>query len=272
LDDGGTLSVVPQGQEPISRWMGESRPSVLDGSSPSLIDQPLMRDGPLRRWLRGGHGSGLFAPLPHESWIRRPLCVTWFMGAMSGSPIIHDWLRADSGMFGGLRVGWDFSHYFGAEFRVGWSTFEVADSARAVEARRQLDDALGYAPNSPFRNRFEGRTGQFFLYDLSALYYPLGDRPFRPYFLIGIGGTRLSASDRMENTYDPMLLTMPVGVGVKYQCVNWLAVRVEVLDNLAFGAEGVQTMHNISVVAAAEIRLGGAHRSYWPWNPGRAGW
>jgi len=51
-----------------------------------------------------------------------------------------------------------------------------------------------------------------------------------------------------------------------------LALRFEVCDNVSFGAAGLSTMHNVSIVGAAEIRLGGSRRSYWPWTPGRASW
>jgi hypothetical protein len=65
---------------------------------------------------------------------------------------------------------------------------------------------------------------------------------------------------------------MPFGVGLKYHWTDWMALRFEVADNVAFGSQGIGTLHHISIIGAAELRFGGSRRSYWPWVPGRRAW
>ncbi len=65
---------------------------------------------------------------------------------------------------------------------------------------------------------------------------------------------------------------MPLAVGVKYHGSNALALRLEVADNMAFGAHGIDTLHQLSVVGGVELRFGGSRKAYWPWNPARNYW
>jgi len=192
---------------------------------------------------------------------------------MIGSPMIDDWVRGDGGVFGGVRLGWDFDHYWGTEFRLGFGSVQLIDSQRAIDAQHWYDTRAGFAPGDPYYHRFDGtRNADLFMYDINLLYYPRGDDPIRPYLTIGIGGTQFSLLDRLGRSYEATLLTMPFGIGLKYHWTDWLALRFEVCDNVSFGAAGLSTMHNVSVVGAVELRLGGSRRSYWPWTPGRASW
>jgi hypothetical protein len=68
------------------------------------------------------------------------------------------------------------------------------------------------------------------------------------------------------------LLTMPMGVGLQFPQTHWLAWRLEVLDNLAFGADGVDTMNNFTFTAGMEFRMGARPNSYWPWRSSRTIW
>ena len=66
---------------------------------------------------------------------------------------------------------------------------------------------------------------------------------------------------------------MPFGFGLKVRCIrDWLALRLEMLDNVAFGSAGLDTMHNITLTGGVEVRFGGPRKSYWPWNPDRYLW
>jgi hypothetical protein len=208
-----------------------------------------------------------------ESWLRRPASATWFLGIVHGSTVLDDWLGEKQGIFGGVRFGWDFNHYWGTEFRLAFSNLDLWDSARAKQAQRWADDARRLDPNDPYRWRFDGnRNGDLFLWDFNALYYPWGDTRLRPYCLVGIGATRISFMDRLSRNYDSTHLTMPVGLGLKYLWTDWMALRFECLDNIAFGAAGVNTLHHLSVTGGVEVRFGGSRASYWPWNPARQSW
>lgn len=262
---------VFQGREPASAWIGGPRPEseALGGGSP-MASESVASPGWFAR-LAGRPSLG--SQVHRESWLRRPLNATWFLGGVVGSPMIDDWVRGDGGVFGGVRLGWDFDHYWGAEFRLAFGSVQLIDSQRAIDAQHWHDTLAGFSPNDPYYHRFDGtRNADLFLYDINLLYYPRGDDPIRPYLTIGIGGAQFSLIDRLGQSYEATLLTMPFGIGLKYHWTDWLALRFEVCDNVSFGAAGLSTMHNVSVVGAAEIRLGGSRRSYWPWTPGRATW
>ena len=69
-----------------------------------------------------------------------------------------------------------------------------------------------------------------------------------------------------------MTWDVPFGAGVKYQARKWMAWRVEVTDNLAIAAAGLDTMHNISITMGVEAHFGGRRFSFFPWSPGAELW
>jgi hypothetical protein len=152
--------------------------------------------------------------------------------------------------FGGLLLGWDYDHYWGTQLRLGWAALQLTD--RETPQRRHNDD--------------------IFLADLSLLYYPWGDSRWRPYALLGLGAAGFDFTDHLGNGRDTTLLALPYGIGVKYQFRRWMAMRAEILDNLAFGSEGLSTMHNVSLTLGVEAHWGATPKSYWPWRPGRHVW
>jgi hypothetical protein len=94
----------------------------------------------------------------------------------------------------------------------------------------------------------------------------------RPYFQLGLGVTEVGTIDEDGEAQEVFLLSMPFGVGVQFPLTRWLAARLEILDNLAFGNDGVDTMNNFSFTAGAELRLGARPHSYWPWRSSRRIW
>lgn len=264
------------GTEPASQWIGGTRPMDVcvgdESVHQGLFATPVGHRQPrlLQRLL--GNGQVDRPPAQRESWLRRPMSISWAMGGVVGSPLIDDWVRADGGMYGGLRLGWDFDHYWGTEARLSFATARLVDSQRARDAQTWYDNLTGYSPVDPYRTRFDRRDADMMSYDISALYYPWGDTPFRPYVLVGLGGTQVSFTDRLGESYDNTLLTMPLALGFKYHWTDWMALRFEICDNMAFGAGPVSTLHNIAITGTAEIRFGGSRRSYWPWIPSRRSW
>jgi len=225
---------------------------------------------------RGDHPRhrGIGHPLQRESWLYRPFSAGWFMGAVQGSPLIDDWLGQTQGFFGGYRLGWDQSHYWGGEMRFGFGTARLYDSQRAIQAQNDADDAEGVPPDSPWRRRFDQRRdSDLFMWDLDVLYYPWGDSQWRPYLMAGLGTTRIHFMDRLSERHDHILVTVPLAAGVKYRCNDWLALRMEFADHIAFGGgAGMETMHNLTLTGGVEVRFGGSRRAYWPYNPGRHYW
>jgi hypothetical protein len=197
-----------------------------------------------------GRNVGRGIPLAHSSWRNRPYHIDWFVGGMLNSSLIHNRVQQNNATFGGLRIGWDFDHYWGTEWRFGWSNPEI-------EYRLP---------------RYEDVRSDLFLSDLDLLYYPWGDSRIRPYVLLGLGFTRVNFQDEQGIHHGTSLLTMPYGVGLQFPQWPWLTWRFEILDNLAFGADQVETLANVSFTLGMELRLGARPSSYWPWRSSRYIW
>lgn len=247
-----------------------------------VYDEPGFGSGGLRRRLRNalpfprprGRHQGIGHPLQRESWLYRPFSAGWFMGMVQGSPLIDDWVGQQRGFFAGYRLGWDSTYYWGAEMRFAFGSVPLYDSPRARRAQRDADTQAGYAEDDPWRQRFEQRRdADLFQWDLDLLYYPWGDSQWRPYLMVGLGTARIGFMDRLSQRYDKVVFAVPLAVGLKYRCSDWLALRFECADNIAFaGGSGLSTLHNLSVTGGVEVRFGGSRRAYWPWNPGRYYW
>jgi len=253
----------------------------------SLADSPLCSEPIEPGWHPGGRVGGrlggLFGPpadrhrgvgqpLVGESWRYRPLSAGWFMGMAWGGPLVDDWVSGNQGFFGGYRLGWDYDHYWGLEMRAAFGNVALYDSQRAKDAQRAADDQKGIAPDDPFRNRFEPRrdaTAGF--WDVSLLYYPWGDATWRPYLMAGLGTASVDFIDRLSTRYHETVFAMPVAIGVKYRHSPWMALRLELADNLAFG-DTFDTAHFVSLTGGVEVRFGGSRVAYWPWHPGRHYW
>ena len=196
------------------------------------------------------------------------------MGLMVGSPLIDDWVGMKEGFVGGYRVGWDFDHYWGCETQFAFASVGLYDSDRAKQAQEAADALLNLAVDDPHLTRFEQRRdADVSLWDIHFLYYPWGDATWRPYGSIGLGSVHVRFMDRLGNRHSKSLLGLPLALGLKYRCNDWLAVRVEVSDNMAFGGgPGFSTLHNLSATGGLEIRFGGTRKVYWPYSPGRHYW
>lgn len=185
-------------------------------------------------------------PLQGTSWRNRPFHTGWAVGVLFGDALIGG--RVDQGerVFGAYRIGWDFDHYWGTEFRSAFAQLEVIDR-RSQQAPR----------NS--RNLY---------WDAHLLYYPWGDARWRPYASLGMGLASFRFQDDLGQNYNEVLFGMPFGLGVKYQARKWLAFRLDLTDNLAISAAGLSTMHNVSLTGGVEIHCGGRPTLYYPWSPG----
>ncbi|OHB70814.1 MAG: hypothetical protein A2V70_13735 [Planctomycetes bacterium RBG_13_63_9] len=209
---------------------------------------------------------GLGHPLQQESWLYRPFSAGWFMGMVQGGPLIDDWVGQKQGFVGGYRLGWDQDYYWGGEMQFAFASIRVYDSPRAITAALEADPA----GHERFDHR---RDAALFQWDASVLHYPWGDSQWRPYLRAGLGTARVRFDDRLSRHYDKTVLAMPLAVGMKYRCNDWLALRFECADNIAFGGgSGFDTVHNLTLTGGAEIRFGGTRKAYWPWNPGRTYW
>lgn len=188
--------------------------------------------------------------------------------------MIRDWVREDQGAMGGFQVGWDCSHYWGAEMRFGWAVIGLVDSDTAIAAQDAMDDSYGLPANHLHRRRFDGgHSNSLFFWDTHTLIYPWGDSAVRPYVLLGLGSITHSFVDRTDVVYSDTLFTFPVGLGVKYRINDFIAGRLEIADYISLGGSShFDTIQRLLVTGGVEVRFGGPRRPYWPWNPGRHYW
>jgi opacity protein-like surface antigen len=260
--------------------LDESEPGLFFGWSETRESSP--RVGPHRPATAllaqclstpQGRHRGLGCPLVGESWLNRPYSAGWFMGAMTGSPLIDDWIGLKTGFSGGYRIGWDSDYYWGLETRLTLAGVPVCDSARAVHAQWDADTAAGLAVDHPRRRRFDsGRAADVLHWDVSVLYYPWGDSEWRPYLAAGLGLSEVRAIDRLSRYYDETMFALPVAVGLKWRATDRMVLRVEAGDLMSFSGGGFGTLHHLTYNAGVEVRFGGTRRAYWPWNPGRHYW
>lgn len=234
----------------FDQWEG-----LIDESSTQMVEQELLpfdwlRHIGFRHSSTHGRNVGRGIPLKGTSWLNRPLHVDWFLGPLLGDDLITNRVSQDNVLFSGLRIGFDFDYYWGVEWRFGWADPRASFATPSVEA---VDVS-------------------FVVSDVDVLYYPWGDSKVRPYLLWGLGVTQLDFVDDIGLNHHATLATMPFGTGVQFHQQPWLVWRLELLNNLAFGADQISTMNNVSFSIGMEWRLGAQPASYWPWRTSRKIW
>ncbi|MEM9659259.1 MAG: hypothetical protein AAF961_12950, partial [Planctomycetota bacterium] len=169
----------------------------------------------LRHSSTHGRNVGRGIPLERSSWLNRPFRFDWYLGPLLGDDLVSGRVGQSSVLFGGVRAGWDFDYYWGLQWRFGWA-----------------DPTLDQQITS------EELSGRYFLSDVGILYYPWGDSKVRPYFVWGLGLVEVGSVRDDGMGQEATLLGMPLGAGVQVPQTPWLAWRMEVVDNIAFGGSG----------------------------------
>ncbi len=231
----------PAATEPPGTWLNPEWTEDAPGAAAS--------PGPVG-WLahslphyRSRH-AGLGQPLKYTSWLNRPLYAGWFIGETFGGTLASDALELEPSLFTGFWLGYDVSHYWGSEARLGLNYGDVT----------YLPD--GNADTSS-RNA---------LADFSLLYYPWGDSRWRPYGAVGLGIGSFHFDDPAGYRIAHTGLSVPLGFGVKYLCGNRWAVRLDVRDNVIFGGHDLNTINNWSVIGGFEYHWGSVtSEQYYPW-------
>jgi len=224
--------------------------NTVKWNDPSVKTIDWVRHFGFRHSSTDGRHTGKGVPLEGTSWLNRPYHADWFLGTLTGDELIAGRVNLDNELIAGLRIGYDFDYFWGLEWRFGWSHPNMdLEGVNATPA-----------------------DGSYFISDVDLKYYPWGDSKVRPYGLLGAGLARIDFVDDLSISRNVTLATMPFGVGVEFHQFPWLAWRLEVLDNLGFGSDDVETVNNFSLTAGMELRLGARPQSYWPWRPGRKVW
>jgi len=234
----------------FDEWEGICDESALRTHNDDLLPFDWVRHFGFKHSSTHGRNVGKGVPMEGTSWLNRPYHVDWFLGPLLGDDLITNRVSQDNVLFGGLRLGWDFDYFWGIEWRLGWADPHASYSEPLVEP---VD--VSYVVS-----------------DVDLLYYPWGDAKVRPFLLWGLGVTQLDFRDDLGRNRHATLATMPFGAGVQFHQWPWLVWRLEVVDNLAFGADEVSTMNNVALTAGMELRLGARPASYWPWRSSRSIW
>jgi hypothetical protein len=183
-------------------------------------------------------------PLDGTSWLNRPYHVGWCFGTLLGDDLIGGRVGQNGDLFGGYRLGWDVDHYWGTEVRFAFARLDVTDSQDPPEPRSSSD----------------------WFFDAHLVYYPWGDCCWRPYISAGLGIAEFRFLDENDSQFNEVLFHLPIGVGMKFYYRPWLALRIDLMDNIAFGSAGLDTMHNVSFTGGVEVHFGGERVSYGPWT------
>jgi len=238
------------------------------GNSINVAPGHLQPDAPLPPWISRGDAApmedlwllpklfrpnayprsqGKGEPLIAASWLNRPYYAGFFIGALNGDTLIPGEINQSIGFFGGLRLGWDYDPYWGIETRLGFSELGLDF----------IDEPS-----------VDGLATDFLVWDASLVYFPWGDSRWRPYGTVGIGLVDYDFLDANGLRHSDAVIGVPWGIGLKYRQTDWIALRFDFLDNVAFGGKaGFETMNNLSLTAGLEFRFGGTRKSYFPWNP-----
>jgi hypothetical protein len=195
-------------------------------------------------WPHGDLRSQFGEPLVGASWCSRPYQVGAFLGFMRATELISGKVDQNTGVIGGFRLGWDYDTYWGIEGRLAFASIQTETEASPV-----FDSA-----------------DQVRYWDTSLLYYPWGDSRWRPYLTLGVGLTEFRYFDETMIKRQRGLLAVPIGGGLKYRMHDSWTLRFDVLDNIALGSAGLNTMNNFSFTSGVEYRFGGSHKNYGPWE------
>jgi hypothetical protein len=225
----------PGGYQPSGNTAAVQPPSSDISIGPPPGQPPEVFDGPppARQHPLLDRFRRFFGPEPNGNWDNEPVHFDTFLG------FIDDRTAQNTGVLGGFRLGWDYDTYWGIETRLGFTSLQ--------------ED-----------------TGPVVIWDESLLYYPWGDSRVRPYFTLGLGLQEFHEVETGDWHSRENLVDLPFGLGFKYRIHEWLALRFDVLDNLAFGSHNLGTMNNFSFTTGFEWRFGGSHYNYWPWNAASA--
>lgn len=215
---------------------------------------------PRRRFAMGRLFEGLGNSGKWERWTDTPGSAGIFLGYGFGTELLDDWLEERDGIWGGVRLGWDFTEQYGAETRLSFASLDLWDHPNAVaEAQRQgvLGDHDRYA--RPVE------------WDVVLLYYPTENDPWRPYILWGGGITRIDFTDYLGTSYEGTYFTMPVGIGLKFRPESGPVMRFELVDQIVFPSR-FNVTHHFAFTVGLELRFGKKRRIYWPWESSSGSW
>jgi hypothetical protein len=204
----------------------------------------------IRHSATHGRAFGRGGPLAGTSWLNRP----YDFGLETGAFVMTERFSTNSSrnndVLAAAHLGWDWDHYWGTQFRLGWTTPELSSSVGSNQRH----------------------SNNLLTYDLSMMYYPWGDSRARPYYRIGLGLTDVDFTNPAGVREDNTLFTVPVAMGIKYQTKRWMAFRAEAADHIVYGQNSASGVHNITLTFGLDWRFGGRPSGNWSSPGNRQTW
>ncbi|MGQ9762939.1 MAG: hypothetical protein ACUVQH_13615 [Thermogutta sp.] len=211
------------------------------------------RPGLIRNLLIGLQNGGRW-----QRWTDEPGSVGVFLGYGWGTELVNNWLEERDGIWGGIRLGWDWSEQYGVETRLSFASLDLWDHPDAIAAASDSGEA-----------GVQDRWVRPVEWDVVLLYYPTENDPWRPYVLWGLGVTRVDFADYLGTSYEGTYFTMPLGLGLKFRPKSGPIMRFEVVDQIVFPSR-FNTTHHFAFTVGLEMRFGKRRKIYWPWES--SGW
>lgn len=211
-----------------------------------------------------GPDKGVGMPLVGKSWLDHPYYFGGFVGRTSGSNLVSKMINQKSGGIGGLTFGYNFNDYWGIESRLNFAAIDIYDTDYA---RGIFDEVTqGETVLLPAT-----RTNNLTFLDAAVHYYPLGNAKWRPYFKYGLGFGRQKFVNTFGNELSADIVTMPLGIGVRYWWNERIAIQMDLVDNVIFASGISKTQGNVAFTLGLTYAFGNGHRThpvyYWPATP-----
>ena len=216
-----------------------------------------------------GPHKGVGMPLVNKSWLDHPYYVGGFVGYISGSnELVSQMIEQKSGGTGGFTFGYHFNDYWGLESRLHFASIDIRDTDYAKKL---------FETN--YRTQFPGmevpplttRTNQLTILDAAVQYYPLGNAKWRPYFKYGLGVGQQKFVNTFGHANKTEVITMPLGMGMRYWWNERIAIQADLLDNVVFGSDIAKTQHNVSFTVGLMYSFGSSRTKhpihFWPATP-----
>jgi hypothetical protein len=210
-----------------------------------------------------GPDKGVGMPLVNKSWLDHPYYLGGFVGSMCGSELVSKMIEQKSGGTGGVIFGYNFNDYWGLESRLHVASIDIHDTDYAKQLIEDIYPGIVVLPTT--------RTNKLTMLDVSAHYYPLGNAKWRPYFKYGLGIGRQQFTDTFGYGQSADIITMPLGIGMRYWWNERIAIQADLTDNVVFASGIAKTQQNIAFTVGFTYAFGTGTRihpvHYWPATP-----
>jgi hypothetical protein len=215
-----------------------------------------------------GPDKGVGMPLVNKSWLDHPWYFGGFVGSMSGSELVSGMIEQKTGGHGGLIYGYNFNEYWGLESRLHFASIDIKDTDNAKEIFTNAWTLSNLDLPVP---TLTTRSNELTVLDAAVHYYPLGNAKWRPYVKYGLGFGRQKYVNTFGYEQSSDVITMPLGVGVRYWWNERIAIQADLIDDVIFSSNISKTQNNVAFTVGLTFSFGSGKKKhpvhYWPATP-----